>query len=109
MIFVELDFETRSLCDLKVCGAERYAEDPSTDIMCLVYKSENIWNEWWPGCAYDAHLTTLVLRTDVIFIAHNAAFEQAIWRHIMVPCYGFPEIPIHRWRCTMAASAWRGL
>jgi DNA polymerase len=39
---------------------------------------------------------------SALFIAHNAGFEQAIWRHIMVKRYGFAPIPIKRWRCTLA-------
>ena len=42
---------------------------------------------------------------DVIFHAHNAAFEQAIYRAICVKRWGWPEIPIRRWRCTMAKSS----
>src|SRR4029077_9310075 len=45
---------------------------------------------------------------DVIFVAHNAGFEQAMWREHMT-LYGFDELPIERWDCTMAACAWKGL
>jgi DNA polymerase bacteriophage-type len=109
MIFVELDFETISLCDIKLCGAERYAEDPSTDIICLIYKVFGVWREWWPGCTNDEDLYGLANDPEVYFVAHNAAFEQAIWRHKMVGFYGFPPIPINHWRCTLAACAHKGL
>lgn len=111
MIEVELDFETMSLCDLKLCGAERYAEDPSTDVICLVFQLGESWYEWFPGLEGPANdwLHAAAHKSEVCFVAHNAAFEQAIWRHKMVPFYGFPDIPIDRWRCTMAACAWKGV
>ena len=30
-----LDFETRSRCDLKACGVYNYAQDISTEVLCL--------------------------------------------------------------------------
>lgn len=108
MISVELDFETKSECDLKLCGAERYAEDPTTEILCLIYKVNDEWFEWAPGDD-EARLCALADNPEIYFVAHNAAFEQAIWRNIMFVQYGFPMIPISRWRCTMAACAWKGM
>ena len=104
--YVELDFETYSLCDLKQCGAERYAEDISTEIICLSYGEGLIWH---PYCLSAGLIYDYVGDPDTIFVAHNAAFEQAIWRHHMVKRYGFPELTIERWDCTMAASAWKGI
>ncbi len=108
MIYVEIDFETRSLCDLKVAGAERYSEDFSTEIICASYSVEGPMFRWNPGQDQWA-LTSLANDPNIIFVAHNAAFEQAIWRNIMVPQYGFPPIPIERWDCTLAACAWKGI
>src|SRR5665213_251233 len=105
-IFVEIDFETRSLADLKLCGAERYAEDPSTEVICLVYGDE-VWVPGYP--AEDSELWLHVEDLEVIFVAHNAAFEQAIWRHHMVAIHGFPPLPVERWDCTMASCAWKGM
>ena len=31
------DYETRSACDLRKCGAHRYAEDPTTDVIVAVF------------------------------------------------------------------------
>ena len=106
--YVELDFETRSLADLKQCGGWRYSEDVSTEVMCLVYTDDGITWEWWPDCDGDEPLRSLAANQETIFVAHNAAFEQAIWQHHMVPL-GFPPIPLERWECTLAACAWKGL
>ena len=107
MIFVELDFETRSLCNLKEAGAERYSEDESTDIICLCFSFNDRNCTWTPGYPTDV-LYELAKNPTIIFVAHNAAFEQAIWRNIMVPIYGFPPVPIERWACTLAACAYKG-
>lgn len=104
MIDVVLDFETASLCDLKKCGAHRYAQDPSTEIICLTY-GESLWV---PGTE-DSKLRRLANNPNVMFVAHNAAFEKAIWRHIMVPLFNFPGIPNERWDDTQAACAMKML
>ena len=45
------------------------------------------------------------MRHAPIFIAHSAGFEKDIWREIMVPVYGFPDIPNERWADTQAVCA----
>jgi len=107
-----LDFETRSKLDLRKVGVAVYAAHPSTDILCLAYDSGT-------GTAppdilikspfYSSWLDHMARDDKVIFVAHNAGFEQAIWSEIMVKRYGYPPISIHRWKCTMAKSAACGL
>ena len=100
-----IDFETCSSCDLKQAGAWRYAEDISTEILCLAW---SVMGEeakvWRPGENFD-ELLTLAKDPDMVFIAHNAAFEKAVWRNIMVRDFGFPDIPNSRWHDTMAVAA----
>jgi DNA polymerase len=94
------DVETHSLADLRRCGAARYAADPSTDVWCAAYAiDDQPVQSWRPG---DPPPPALATTTHVI--AHNAGFERAIHARILVPKYGWPEIPVSRWRCTMAAS-----
>ena len=105
------DFETRSLCDLKVCGAHRYAQDPSTEVICFAFEFKGEVFVWTPGDGTTNGtgmiLMQLVARPDVMFVAHNAGFEKAIWRNIMVPVFGFPDIPNSRWDDTQAGCAMR--
>lgn len=108
MIELVLDFETASRCDLKKAGAWRYSEDLSTEVLCLAFSTnpKEIPFVWVPGddaCGFV--LRDLAENPEVIFIAHNAGFEKAIWRNIMVPQYGFPDIPDERWHDTMAVCA----
>lgn len=113
MTWVVLDFETLSACDLEEAGAFRYAEDPTTEILCAAFsidgKAEYVWRPEYEKRAHGRRLLDLVEDPTVIFIAHNAQFEKAIWRAIMVSRYGWPDIPNERWHCTMAACAQRGL
>lgn len=103
---VVIDFETVSKCDLKKAGAWRYSEDPSTDILCLCWKDETGREGMWePATDFDFHLSHMVGDSSVRFVAHNAGFEKAIWRNIMIPKYGFPDIPNDRWSDTMAVAA----
>lgn len=106
---VTIDFETASAVDLKKAGGWRYAEDPTTEILCLCWKSlGGDGGSWRPGDDLSP-LQELSSNADITFIAHNAAFEKAIWRKIMVAEYGLPDIPNSRWHCTMAACAMRGV
>ncbi len=107
-MIVDMDFETASAADLKKVGASAYAQDPTTEVLCLIYDDHNQGpQQWRPDLGDTGHLRELAADPDVIFIAHNAAFEQAIWHYIMVPDFGFPEIPIERWEDTMATCAWK--
>src|ERR1700724_3855792 len=104
------DFETASACDLKKAGAWRYAEDPTTEIIVFSYQPMGEAKfRWRPGVDDAGQLMGYADDPDITFIAHNAAFEKAIWRNIMVPVFGFPDIPNSRWHDTQAVCAMKGL
>lgn len=107
-----IDFETASGCDLKKAGAFRYAEDVTTEILCASFSVNEEPPVTWrptfnPAAPIWRKLLGLAIDPNVTFIAHNAQFEKAEWRAIMVPFYGFPDIPDSRWHCTMASAAMR--
>lgn len=113
---LHLDFETKSELDVKEVGASVYARHPSTDILCIGYAVDDepievLKNGEWEDCIelVAERLYVLAENPNVVFVAHNASFEQAVWRHIMVERYDFPEIPVQRWRCTAAKAAYMGL
>lgn len=105
---VILDFETASCAELKEVGAWRYAEDITTEILCLSYATAGSITTWMPGQSVEG-LRYMAEKSDFVFVAHNAGFEKAIWRNIMVPLYGLPDIPNSRWDDTLAACAMRAI
>ena len=107
MAWVVLDFETASQCDLEECGAWVYAGHVTTEIICAGYEVEGQNPTLLTAADLLAaeELRRLAADPTVIFVAHNAAFEKAIWRKIMVPAYGFPDIPNSRWHDTTAMCA----
>ena len=56
----------------------------------------------------DPELMELCRDPAVIFLAHNAGFEQAMWHFHMVPM-GYPPLPPERWHDTMATCAMKAL
>ncbi len=110
-----LDYETRSEADLKKTGAIKYAEHPSTEVLCLAYKIDDRPTVGWsPFIKSPASHTRTVMRElyclsidpDVTWIAHNAPFEQAIFEHVFRRTNSnFPVMPPERWKCTAAKAA----
>jgi DNA polymerase len=100
---VVLDCETRSTLKLGGRGkpgvsAARYAVDSTTDVWCVAYTvDDGPVRLWLPGDPVPEAIAT----ADIV-VAHNASFEIAICRHILVPRYGWPEIRLEHWRCTQA-------
>lgn len=102
---VVYDFETLSACELKRAGAYRYAEDETTEVICLSWAvDDGVTKTWFPGGDTE-ELEHLAEDPDTYWVAHNAQFEKSIWRNIMVPKYGLPDIPDGRIHCTMARAA----
>lgn len=105
---VHIDFETRSTTDLRRCGVHKYVEDPYTDVLCAAWAvDDGPVGLWAPG--QDDRALVAALEDAEHVVAHNAAFERAIVRGILTPRYGWPEIPLEKWRCTMAMAYAMGL
>jgi len=113
--YVVADFETASRADLQKIGAWKYAADMSTFPLCLGLK---VVTDKRPAPTFvlsekqmhalDPRLMELCNDPEVIFVAHNAGFEQAMWKFHMVPM-GYPELPPERWHDTMAVAGMKGL
>jgi DNA polymerase bacteriophage-type len=102
MPICHLDFETRSRVDLKKCGAGRYADDPSTQILCVCWAVDNgpVFGHVGPDMPKQIKKMSLEGYT---FSAFNAIFEQLIWKYL------WPEVPVPEFICTRALSAAHGL
>ena len=112
------DFETRSRADLGEIGAFKYAQDPSTEVMCLAIKRDDGPTLVWIPPEFEVKdslagdtvsdpgaldLLKAMLADDGPVYAHNAQFEVTIFRYVM-PRYGFAEPALTRWRCTQAMA-----
>ncbi len=102
---VHIDFETRSKIDLIKCGAYKYSQDSSTDVLCLQYAIDDKPPVLWtPELDLPQELFDYIA-TGQRVVAHNAFFEQQIWHNICVKRYGFPKIPLEQWECSAAKAA----
>lgn len=115
MRYVEVDFETASRANLLKIGAWKYAADLSTFMLSLQIKlvvdekpqPTRVFTEKQIH-ALDPELLALCNDPAVIFLCHNAGFEQAMWKFHMEPI-GYPAMPPERWHDTMAVCAMKGL
>ena len=81
-----IDIETTSACDLPDCGAEKYARDPSTRILCAAWDDADspfpdgpkVWRCDREPTPYS--LFQELLAADLL-IAHNAQFERSVIGH----------------------------
>ena len=80
MTVLWLDFETRSRRDLKTCGVYNYAQDLSTEVLCMSYAfDDDDVQTWTPGMPFpDA-----VRNHKGLIYAHNAAFERLIFWYVL--------------------------
>jgi DNA polymerase len=102
---VVLDVETRSSADLKKVGAHRYAADHTTDVWCVAYAiDDQPVALWLPGDPVPPNIVAAAADPDCKWAAHNCGFECPMLRHILTPRYGWPEIPVERWRDTMVMA-----
>jgi DNA polymerase len=87
-----LDFETRSTCDLKSAGVYNYAQDLTTEVLCMSYAvDDGEVLTWTSGPLPDF--------TGHRIMAHNAAFERLIlWYVLQV------NIPLESFYCTAAQA-----
>lgn len=103
---LHLDFETRSAADLRKVGMYRYAENPTTEVICLSYRIGDgpVWR-WRPGGSLHRDVAGALVNGDGVFLAHNAGFERVIWNNKM------PYVPllVGQQDCTMARAAAMGL
>lgn len=96
------DTETGSEICLKTCGAYRYAEDPSTFIQLFSYAVEDepvkLWSPY-DGEPMPDDLHEYLLNPKYIWTFHNAQFDRLMIRHCLQI-----EVPIRRFRCSMAQA-----
>ena len=77
MLFI--DFETKSACDLKKHGVYNYAQDRSTEVLCMSYAFDGDVQTWTP----DQPFPDAVRNYKGEIRAHNATFERLIFWYVL--------------------------
>jgi DNA polymerase len=113
-LYCVLDYETYSEANLKKVGAFEYSVHPSTEIICMAWRigtRESLrtakTHSWAPG-EYNLDFLSAIADRDIIFVAHNALFEQVITRNVLKKhvsaSFSF-DLPPERWVCTASLAA----
>ena len=124
-----LDIETFSRVNLKTAGMYRYAEDESTDLLCVCWAIDDGPVSAWipsadPGFAFDVadidgqimcgsggiptELAAWIQEGKEVH-CWNAAFERAVLNGPAGQRYGFPKLEIKQMRCSMARARYCSL
>lgn len=112
MKYCFVDFETGCEADIEKVGGALYTEDPSLFMRCLAYAMNNqsciLADEVFVKAMNCPGLLEAAEDPDVMFVAHNAAFDRRVWNKLMFKL-GFPKIPVERWICTSNLALNHGL
>jgi DNA polymerase len=96
MSILWVDFETRSRCDLPARGVYNYAQDGTTEVLCMSYAfDDDEVVTWRPGEPFPERVE---LHTGQIR-AHNAAFERLIFWYVLQIDY-----KLEQFYCTAAQA-----
>ena len=106
---LSLDWETRSVVDLKARGLWNYSRHSTTDILCGAYAfDEDEPSLWLPGQPCPPRITAHIAAGGAVH-AWNAPFELDIWQQIATPRYGWPVVTPEMFICSMASAYAMGL
>ncbi|PHS61164.1 MAG: hypothetical protein COB09_18415 [Thalassobium sp.] len=108
-VFVDIDFETRSLANIKDVGAMKYAEHPSTQMLIVSWQFSNSdrkysWNPFTSRRKAPTALLRAIRRKEVFLRAFNSEFEFWIWNLVCVRQFGWPEMKNNRFYDAMGQS-----
>lgn len=97
------DTETFSEIDLRDVGAARYANDPSTEVLCMAVALDDeepyVWKQ---GEEIPQKYREAFLNPEVLVYAHHAQFEMFIFLALAQKTWGIPCPNLSRFRCTMS-------
>jgi len=105
-----IDFETRSTIDLTEQGLDIYANDDTTEVLCIAFGNPTTDSVIVTKPRVDPS------NEDLMFLlahvkrggkiqAWNAMFEYAIWNCVCVPKYGWPPLKLEQCIDSMAIAA----
>jgi DNA polymerase len=108
-----LDLETRSDVDLIFHGLRRYAEDASTEVICMAYAFDDGPIEFWwgnnlsmepgatpPNNTYEIFPSRVKehFKNGGLVTAHNASFEKHIFDYVIARTHGIVTPEPTQWR-----------
>ena len=108
-----LDFETYSECDITKAGSYKYSEHSSTEVLMVAFKlnddptdildlyDENLERKEEKLNKLLYYINQIIEGKIKFAIAHNYAFEWAIWKNVCIKKLGWPQIPEDCWADTM--------
>jgi len=105
-----LDLETRSNVDLGVKGLLHYAQDQSTEVICMSYAFDQEPIKTW--FAEDSDFPQEVIdyfNSGGLIAAHNASFERHLFDFVISNDYKFKPPKLEQWICTSAWAMSHGL
>ncbi len=79
-MIVSIDFETRSRVELGDYGLDNYAKDPSTEVICMAYVTDDGDSGLWTPVM---DMPDFMTDPDTIFQGWNVAFEYNILKHVL--------------------------
>jgi DNA polymerase bacteriophage-type len=99
-----LDYESRSRCDLPKKGSYNYAQDPSTEVICMAYAfdDEDV-ALWTPDAPFPQKIVDHINAGGQIR-AHNAGFDRLITEYVLCPDFDVPIPKLEQWYCTAAQA-----
>jgi DNA polymerase len=101
-----IDFETRSAIDLPDRGLDIYANDDTTEVLCIAYGVYPDKIRLVDNAILDKNFPLLDhVRNGGKIQAWNAMFEYTIWNCVCVPKYGWPPLKLEQVIDSMAIAA----
>lgn len=97
-----IDIETRSNVNLFTHGVYTYAQDLSTELLCLSYAIDNAEVQTWTPHSkrpFPADLATHIEHGRKLY-AHNAQFERLLFEYVVCNDYDCPRPALEQWYCT---------
>lgn len=101
---------------LPAIGAAKYADDPTTEVLCLAYdlKDGTGRKMWLPGMPLPLDLIQHLAQFDAsaapsyeqrgLIETHNSMFEFRVATRVLHERWGWPAIDLRQMRCSMAKA-----